>query len=380
MLCAAALVAVLILGREDGAVREPAAERGEPADELTRQRSPGTRAAAGAPEAQADGAGLDRRFRCEPYPADLSRTGDITDRLERARREAERRAKALEGAEDADLRLAAAFLSLTDQADPRYVERLLSALSPDPANPVTLERLLDACINRAELRVCAERGIVERAAEADGGNGEMWGAIAGYYASRGNDDAALDALRRAASAGVHREYFVDYVRVMELGLAAAVADRSYAERVIEAIGRAAAFTAPYLTAYNECRDRVADDPLWHGACLDFGRHLEQRSQSVMNRGIGIGLQAMVADETGDDVALAAAQARQRRYRIWMEEHLGIDGQTVLTRDERVLRAYIDEWQAHGEPAALGYLREEVARLKQLPGYDPCALEPSPPAE
>lgn len=370
---------MLILGRDDGAVRQPAVP-GEAADELTRQPSPGTRAAAGAPEAEAGAARFDRHFHCQPYPADLSQPGDIATRLERARREAERRAKALEGAEDADLRLAAALLSLTDQADPRYVDRLLSALSLDPSNPVTLERLLDACINREELRVCAERGIVERAAEADGGNGEMWGAIAGYHASRGNDDAALDALRRAASAGVHREYFVDYVRVMELGLAAAVADRSYSERVIEAIGRAAAFTAPYLTAYNECRDRVADDPLWQHACLDFGRHLEQRSQSVMNRGIGIGLQAMVAEEAGDDVALAAVQARQSRYRVWMEEHLGTDGQVVLTRDKRVLRAYIDEWQAHGEPAALGYLREEVARLKQLPGYDPCALEPASSAE
>lgn len=298
--------------------------------------------------------------------------------LERSRREAERRAKALQGVQDADLMLAAAFLSLTDQADPKYADRLLAALSLDPANPVTLERLLDACINREELRVCAERGIVDRAAEADGGNGEMWGAIAGYHASRGAAEAALDALRRAASAGVHREYFVDYVRVMELGLAAADADRSYGERITEAIGRAAAFTAPYLTAYKECRERVADDPLWRDACLDFGRHLEQRSQSALNRGIGIGLQAMIADETGDDVALAAVQARQRRYRAWREEHLTADGQVVLARDERVLRDYIDEWQSHGEPAALGYLREEVARLKRLPGYDPCTLEPFSP--
>lgn len=380
MLCAAALAAVLILGRDDGVLRQPAAVRGKPVDELMREPSPGTRAAAGAAAAEGDATRVDRHFHCQPYPTELFQTGDMADRLERSRREAERRAKALEGSEDADLRLAAALLSLTDQDDPRYVDRLLSALSLDPANPATLERLLDACINREALRVCAERGIVERAAEADGGNGEMWGAIAGYYVSRGDDDAALDALRRAASAGVHREYFVDYVRVMELGLAAAVADRSYAERVIEAIGRAAAFTAPYLTAYNECRDRVAEDPLWHGACLDFGRHLERRSQSVVNRGIGIGLQAMIAEETGDDAVLAAVQARQRRYRLWREEHLDADGQVVFARDERVLRGYIDEWQAHGEPAALGYLREEVARLKQLPGYDPCALEPSSSAE
>jgi len=123
---------------------------------------------------------------------------------------------------------------------------------------------------------------------------------------------------------------------------------------------------------------VADDPLWRDACLDFGRQLERRSQSALNRGIGIGLQVMIADETGDVAALAAAQARQRRYRVWRDEHLTMDGQVVLARDERVLRGYIDEWQAHGEPAALGYLREEIARLKQLPGYDPCALEPFSP--
>jgi len=374
-LCAAAIVAVLILD-DDGGTRHLPERSGESVGETARESSVDARA----PSANIEGesGGPDRHFDCQPYPAEQSPTGEIVALLERSRRESERRAKALEVAEDADLSLAAAFLSLTDQTDPKYVDRLLRALSLDRANPVTLERLLDACINRAELRICAERGIVERAAEADGGNGEMWGAIAGYHVSRGHTDAALDALRRAASAGVYREYFVDYVRVMELGLAAAVADRSYGERITEAIGRAAAFTAPYLTAYAECRDRVADDPLWRDACLDFGRQLERRSQSALNRGIGIGLQVMIADETGDDAALAAAQARQRRYRVWRDEHLTMDGQVVLARDERVLRGYIDEWQAHGEPAALGYLREEIARLKQLPGYDPCALEPFSP--
>jgi len=299
-------------------------------------------------------------------------------RAVRHQQESERRARALERSEDVELRLAAALI--TDKRSPEHLQRLLPALALDPDNPLILERLLDACINRPESRVCEERGIVERAAEADGGNGEMWGAIAGYQASRGDTNGALQALRRGASAGTHREYFADMVRVIELGLAATAGNLSYAERVIEGIGWAAASTSPWLTAYSECRDRVAVAPLWRDACLEFARHLEERSQTVLNRGIGISLQAMIFEESGDAATLAAVRERELQSRYWRDQHLSTDGQIVLTGDERVLRQYLDEFDAHGEPAALVYLRDEVERLKRLPGYDPYPAAISPPGQ
>jgi len=320
----------------------------------------------------------DRDFACDPYPDDVPSEEGLAALLERHQRESQRRARVLEGSEDVALRLAAALI--TDKRSPEYLQRLLSVLALDPDNPLILERLLEACINRPESRVCEERGIVERAAEADGDNGEMWGAIAGYRASRGNTDGALQALRRGASAGTHREYFADVVRVIELGLAASAGSLSYVERVIEGIGWAAASTSPWLTAYSACRERVAADPLWRDACLDFARHLEERSQTVLNRAIGISLQAMIAEESGDEAGLAAVREREREYRNWRDEHLTTDGQIVLMGDERVLRQYLDEFDAHGELASLEYLREEVERLKRLPGYDPCPAVIPPPGQ
>lgn len=318
----------------------------------------------------------DRHFACDPYPHDLPSEEGLAARLDRLQQESERRARALEGSEDVELRLAAALI--TDKRSPEHLQRLLSALALDPDNPLTLERLLDACTNRPESRVCEERDIVERAAEADGDNGATWGAIAGYRASRGDTDGALQALRRGASTGTHREFFADVVRVIELGLAATAGDLSYVERVSEGIGRAAGFTSPWLTASSECRERA--DPLWLDACLDFARHLEEHSQTVLNRGIGIGLQATIAEQTGDEAALAAVRKRELDHRNWLDQHLNPDGQTVLRGDEGVLRQYLDEFDAHGELAALEFLHDEVERLKRLPGYDPCPAFISPPGQ
>jgi len=371
----AALAAIFALsGNDDGASDSGGDQAGVPRSAAERPIPSEPRAAPSVPaedepQRREVATATNRHFACDPYPDDLPSAEDTADRLERHQRESQRRARALEGSEDVELRLAAALI--TDKRSPEHLQRLLSALALDPDDPLILERLLDACINRPASRVCEERGVVERAAEADGDNGEMWGAIAGYRASRGDTDGALQALRRGASAGSHREYFADVVRVIELGLAATAGDLSYVDRVIEAIGWAAASTSPWLTAYAECRDRVVADPLWHDACLDFARHLEERSQTVLNRGIGIGLQAMIAEESGDEAALAAVREREREYRNWRVEHLTTDGQIVLMGDERVLRQYLDEFDAHGELASLEYLREEVERLKRLPGYDPC---------
>lgn len=382
VLCAVALAAIFVLpgndfGGSDGALDRSSGLRS--AAEPARPSEPG-----GAPsvrsgdEAQLREVATDRHFACDPHPDDLPSGEDMAARLERHQQESERRARALEGSADVELRLAAALL--TDKASPEHLQRLLSALALDPDNPLILERLLDACINRPESRVCKERGVVERAAAADGSNGQMWGAIAGYHASRGDPEDTLEALRRAASAGEHREYFIDFIGVIELGLAAVAGDQSYGERIMEAMGRGASFSLPWLTAYYECRDRVADDPLWRDGCLEFARRLEASSRTLMGRSLGIGIQAMIAEETGDDEMLAAVNDRLESLDAWRKEHLATDGQTVLARDERVLRRYIDEWRSHGEIAAIAYVRGEVERLKRVPGYDPCAFELLSPSE
>jgi len=97
------------------------------------------------------------------------------------------------------------------------------------------------------------------------------------------------------------------------------------------MGRAAAYGSVWLPVYFECHDRIGDDPLWRDGCLDFPQNLDERSQSLLNRGIAIGMQVMIAEEKGDELALA-------------------------------------------------YLQEEVEMLKRIPGYDPCRGEPAPPGQ
>lgn len=382
VLCAAGFAVILFLtgsgggtgDARDGAASVPASveERAQPDPPLT---VPST---TDVPEVRE--IATDRRFACDPRPAASPSGEDLAARLDRLRRESEARAQTLERADDVDLRLAGALLSVSDRAHPDYIQRLLSALALDPDHPLILERLLDACINDAESGVCARQDIAERAAQADGDNGEMWAAIAGYRASRGDVKGALAALRRAASAGTHRGYFVEFIRVMELGLAAAAGHLSYAERIGEALGRAAGFTVPYSPVVDECRARAGEDPLWHDVCLDFARHLERNGQTVMNRMMGIGMQILIAEETADGESLASASEREQESLAWLEEHSSADTQVVLANDERVLREYLQEFDAHGEPAALVYLRTEVERLKQIPGYDPCLPEASATTE
>ncbi|WP_405227860.1 tetratricopeptide repeat protein [Lentisalinibacter sediminis] len=372
----AVLAAMFVLPGNDGGGNDGAADdSGTLRSAAEPRRSSEPRGEAALPagnEPQLREVATDRHFACDPSPHDLPSAENMAARLERRQQESERRARALEGPEDVDLRLAAALI--TEKRSPAHLQRLLSALALNPDHPLILERLLDACINRPDSRVCEEQGIVERAAAADGSNGQMWGAIAGYHASRGDEEDALEALRRAASAGEHREYLIDFIGVIERALAAVASDQSYGQRVMEAMGWSASFSSPWLAAYYQCRDRVADDLLWRNSCRDFALRLEAGSRTLMGRGLGIGMQAMIAEGIGDEETLAAVNDRREALDTWREEHLTTDGEIVLTRDERVLRRYIDEWRSHGEIAAIAYVREEVERLKRIPGYDPCALE------
>lgn len=244
------------------------------------------------------------------------------------------------------------------------------ALNADPDNPLTLWNFLDACSLHPEATMCADGSIEKRAILADGGNGLLWGKIAGYRLERGDTSGAYVALIRANTAPQFNGYFIEHVEMLERGLAAAT-DDPYLERIVSAIGIAAAMALKFYIPIRKCREQAAESAEWLRACLDFGKRLEIDGRTVMSTLLGIGLQKIMYEMSGDTKKKSDADFRLRLYRNTIKSMNSENVKVVMFYDDQVLADFISEWSAHGELRAHQFVQEEVVRLSKQPGYDPC---------
>lgn len=246
------------------------------------------------------------------------------------------------------------------------------ALAADPDNSLTLWSFLASCSLHPEAAVCADGSIEKRAILADGNNGQLWGEIAGYRFERGDTAGAYDALTKANTAPQFNSYFIEYVELVERGLAAST-DASYLERSIAASGIAAALVSKISPVLQGCKQQAAESAEWRQTCLEYGKRLENDGRSVWSTMFGTSLQKKMYEISGDTTKIAEANFR---YQLIMDTVASINSQDgfVLLFDEQVSADYMKEWSAHGEFRAMQFLQAEVVRLSQQPGYDPCKLK------
>lgn len=143
------------------------------------------------------------------------------------------------------------------------------------------------------------------------------------------------------------------------------------QRLIAAIGVSAIIQRPGIHLINACRTYAADSQAWADACIAYGQRRERDSQSLIGRGIGIGLQAAIHTLLGDDDAAAAVQNRETPVMEMFRDPVARDGEVLLMSDESIALEWLQHLQVYGELSAREFLRSEVHRVSKIPGYDPC---------
>ena len=278
----------------------------------------------------------------------------------------------LRNSKDPEHLLIAALIG-SDRQSKRHLTAMENALMADPDNRLTLWNFLATCSLHAEATVCADGIIERRAISVDSGNGQLWGKIAGYRLDRGDNASAYDALLKANTAPYFNGYFIEHVEMAERGFAAAT-DDPYVERVMRAIGIAAGMSINVAVIFQGCEKQAMESAEWRQACLEYGKRLENDGRDLLQISIGISLQKIMYEISGDKRKIAETELRYQHFKDTTSKLARSNDAQVLTLyDENVLADFIAEWSAHGELRAAQFVQEEVIRLSKQPGYDPCML-------
>lgn len=324
-----------------------------------------------APQDQASGDKPALDGREELTAADCGEREDLQDwdaRIQRQKDEVRNAMPILEQSTDPELRFAAALFARNDSLE-RFRHILVAAVEMDPGNPMLIQALLKDCLFEKGA-VCDVVGIRDIALQVDRANGATWLLLVSSYLQADDFAAAENAARNAIAAPKYDSYYGEQIAAIERGLAVAT-DWPYAERVVYAIGYAAAQWAPFGDIVSQCKNPQERTASWADLCEQLGQTMFTESKTLMDRSLGQSLTEIVADRTGE----LELRFRSNAMREALDQHMDVlqraDLENLLMSDERVLREWLEHQQTYGETEAYRRLKIEAGRLRALPGYNQC---------
>ena len=310
-------------------------------------------------------------FNCSFYDFQPERDGDKSDAelMEEDRERLYELTDMLAASADLEHRLTATLMKTSDEM-PDAIEELESLLPAMPEHPVLHWRLLDACDARPGYPFCESGEAEARVIATLGANGEAWAKIAHYRIKRGDDAGGLEALLNAHAAAEFQNFWGRESELFFRGLSA-FSNRPVPERLRESTGLATTMPAPELKLVDQCMLRASGSPEWQRACRAYGERKEADASTVIGKSIGLSLQDAMSTAAGQEPDPAKQQARDRQVLALFRDDVANDGLVLLASDQNIALAVLQRIANDGEFAAHEFLRSEVLRLREVPGYDPC---------
>ena len=112
--------------------------------------------------------------------------------------------------------------------------------------------------------------------------------------------------------------------------------------------------------------RIGAGLAWHTAMRK-----EQQATTVISRSIGISLQQVMHQVAGDEEAAQEARAKNDTLTDALADPKRSDAEVLLASDESIALEWVQRMTVYGEREARTFLEDEVLRLSQVPGFDPC---------
>ena len=320
---------------------------------------------------------VSRDFNCQIE--DFSENFDdeeYAEQLWQLRERSDRAVASLSDSETADHVFVAASMPYSSGSNRYDLDLLSLAIEQEPGNSRFQWHRLNACINGSEHPVCTDRQVEFDAINSDSGNGAIWTLVAKNRVIHGDIDGALKAITMIATSPRFEGFFIDDAKSFERSLAA-ISDLSYVERMTWGISAAVALlsSSPHLNEI--CKPYLETSEEWRAQCLLAAERTIDGNSSLLHTQIALELQRNIYEYSGEVEDWNEKVRRLEHNRAQMELASSPDVQLVLGTDDRVLAAYVDEFEIHGEIAAMRFSYAETERLKKNPAYNPCELIPTP---
>lgn len=257
------------------------------------------------------------------------------------------------------------FSTFLEKSPVQKVALVQSALLQNPSDALLLWHAVQICTAYADTSGCPLREWEQRLSDLDGHNSETWMRIAANRHREGDEESAMDAMRKAATSPSTSIFWTETIAMSERSLSAS-SDLSFPERAGMAFGLAATNLPRFGDFVNMCETKSEQITDWTFTCLDYGRLAEDQSKTDIGVSIALAIQNLALAALGDESSAAAATARHDKHKEKMRDLFGaIDLAAVehlVFSSPALFYAYLEMIRTHGESGARSFLADEVNRL------------------
>lgn len=329
-----------------------------------------------------DGQAIERPIFIESATAEASPAADCDpDRLEKRYQQWEAQVAVASGVDS--MRQIAERLSAAESAETLFTASmihpeednrqplLVRALKANPSSVPLLHQALSLCA-RYESDACRTSGWEQRLIALDSQNSQTWVRVAANHYANDRLDAALDALRRAASAAETNDFWADRLEIIERGLVASGIE-PFPVRALMALNISVANAPEYNGIVSMCNQQTAVDAQWAEQCRAYGELAARQGRTALGVAIARGIQIAALKAQGRDDE--AEQIRQRESDLRNAQIDAVDdlesmADLSISSPDRFAH-YLAAIRADGENEALASLRREareqsVARAADCP--------------
>lgn len=250
------------------------------------------------------------------------------------------------------------------------IELLDRAISQSPNDAFLLWRGVQICTEEKDATACDLADWERQLLMIDGQNSESWLRVAANRYKAGETDAALEAMRHAATAAETRIYWTENIEMIERGLAAAGSDYPFPERAGMAFGFAAMKLPNYGDFTTMCKEQSLLSADWAYTCLGYGELAENQGKTEIGVSFGLSLQKLALDALGELEKEAEVEQRLQARRQERLDSIGDYNpatERLIFSNPALFSAYLAAVRSQGEVAAQRYIRKETERiLEQQP--------------
>ncbi len=257
--------------------------------------------------------------------------------------------------------------ALLDKDPTSRIELLDRAISGSPSDPFLLWDAVQICFDSRDSASCPLQDWEQRLIAVDSQNSESWVRVAANRYSAGESDAALEAMRHAATAAVSRIYRTERIEMIERGLAAG-SNYAFSERAIMAFDFAFGMEL-ILPRYRDyvtmCTEQSAQNVDWAYACLAYGELVENQGKTKMGAWFARSIQKSALEALGELESAAAVEQQLQASSQEMVDSIRDYNPAIerlIVSNPTFFYSYLAAVRSKGELEARLYLAEEVERL------------------
>ena len=251
------------------------------------------------------------------------------------------------------------------ERDPANRLKLIARADPGSASdPLLLRDAVRFCQDAGEEQSCPLIEWEQRLVAVDGENSEAWIFVAANRFEAGEEQQALKALQRAATASESRTYLSESIELTELGLAAG-SDMGFTGRAAAAFGIVAMAWPSPRSLINMCQEQSARSVDWAYACLSYGELVEKQAGTTMSTSLALSIQSIAFKALGETEKIADVEVRKKRFREALyTEGAALDEEAMqfVLSNPTLFSAYLAAISAEGEFIANKRIAAEAKQL------------------